>query len=255
MLETGPRLQKLYVRRAMQIPLDCFRLVTSCSSLSKLTLANVPHLDDETTSFILSTLGNQLFFLQLENLMIGNSTFQVVTNCKNLKQLRIFTCENWTNLDIILESSMHCLRTLIIHGCLELEGRVDCQCPFLIDVKSPDSANLPEIQKIRDMSYLPLSATAHLTSPTTPGTPSVYNNENNTTCRLKINLKHLEIAGCHQLADACLKSLLNHSISLKRFIFVGSNLSSSIRKLLLKRPQTISSIYVLTPSTPGFQTN
>ncbi|KAJ3341191.1 hypothetical protein HDU91_000747, partial [Kappamyces sp. JEL0680] len=158
------------------------------------------------------------------------------------------------NLDPILQSqSLTRLRTLILHGCAMLEGTVVCECQRQ-EGASPDSASLPEVKRIRDKSYMSPAATVHLATPLSPTIPELAVASGNAgKCPIQTFLRHLEIVDCEGLDQALVSQLLHHCVGLKRFIFAGSSLDSSIRKTVLRRPGVVASIYALTPSSPDFE--
>jgi hypothetical protein len=254
----GNRLQKLYIRRAMQIPLESLLLVRNCTSLKRLTIANVPHMDDETMIQILQGIGSKLVFLQLESLLITDQVlFSIATDCQNLNQLRLFQCSELQRLEILLEkSNLKRLETLIVHNCEALTCNSDCSralntCSVKELVLSPQTSDLPDIRRIRDTSYMSPRSAEHLaTSPDSALLESIPIRTITTCCDITVPLVHLELVGCDQVDQQGLESLLRHWTTLKRFIFVGTSLDSKIRKLLQKRKNLSTSIYALTPSTP-----
>ena len=260
MYELGPKFQKLYIRRAMQISLDSFLLVKKCTSLTRLTIANVPHLTDEIVIEILNEIGPQLTFLQLESLPVTDSTFQALAKtCTNLIQLRVFQCRAWNNLDhILLATNFTKLKTLVIHGCDLLESTFDCERVMSSTQshgsQTPESSSMPDVRRIRDTGYIsPLSGLHLMSSPLTPKSPATIPSNSNNCCTLLSTITHFEIVSCDAIEHKCVRSFLNHWVGLKRFIYVGSaNLDVSIRKQLAKRKNLITSIYALTPSTPHF---
>lgn len=268
MQDLGPKLQKLYIRRAMQISLDSFLLVRGCTFLKRLTIANVPHLTDDVLSSLLFSIGPQLSFLQLEALGITNASVETLSQtCVNLVQLRIFQCRNWESLDLLLEfSRLTHLKTLVIHGCDQLQSEIECNCSnsshgstgvSLHPDDSPESSSLPDVRRIRDTSYIsPFNALHLISSPVTPGSDlsNTSPQKRTPTCNITVAVTHFELVSCDMLDQKCIRALINHWSGLQRFIFVGSaGLDISIRKILLKRRNLITSIYALTPSSPNFE--
>ena len=259
MTSLGPRLQKLYIRRAMQIPLESLLLVQNCTSLKRLTIANVPHMDDDTMVQILQGIGKKLVFLQLESIVVTDTVlYSIATDCPHLSQLRLFQCPDLEKMEILLNNSnLKNLETLIIHNCDSITCNVVCsksaRAGSMTDF-TPESSILPDVRKIRDTSYMSPSSVNHLASspasalldniPTTPVT---------SCCNITVPLAHLELVGCDQVEQKGLESMLKHWVGLRRFIYVGSGLDSKLRKHLQKRKQLSTSIYALTPSTPNFR--
>ncbi|KAJ2995574.1 hypothetical protein HDV02_000633 [Globomyces sp. JEL0801] len=250
-------LEKLYIRRAMQISVDSLLNVTILKNLRRLTFANVPHLTDQLVVNVMEHIGSQLHFLQLENIPIEDESFIAVsTYCTNLTQLRIFECDDWLDIrNILVESNMKKLKVLIIHDCKSLEGEVECSHSLISESESPELDSFPENPRIRDTSYMsptleslpctPTSATA--LSPFPSSSPRNH-------CEISFQLSHLEFIGCDSVSLDTVFNLLNHCRTLKRFIFAGQALNGKIRKHLLdRRPRLKASLYVLTPSTPGFE--
>jgi hypothetical protein len=241
----GPKLEKLCVRRAMQISLEGLQMVSMCSRLTKLTIANVPHLNDPILIQILDAIGPQLQFLQLESLEITNDTLEAVAKtCTQLIQLRIYSCNQLQSLNSIFYApQLGFLRYLVLHNCRDLEADLECdyQDPSTVPV---DSSTLPPVTKIKYVSPESFS----------PITPCIDATELvHEPCCLKVYLKHLEIVDCPLLSEDAIDLMLTHSQRLTRFVYVGETLDSNIRKKLKQKKQVKYSIYVLTPTTPHFQ--
>jgi hypothetical protein len=221
-------------------------------------------LTDGVLSVLLEAIGPQLSFLQLEALGITNESFTTLAKCcVNLIQLRIFQCHNWESLNIILNfSKLNHLKTLVIHGCGQLESTIECCCPssfgttgnLLNPEESPESSSLPDVRRIRDTSYIsPLNALHLISSPITPGSDSSSDHRKASSCQVSVMITHFELVSCDMIDQKSIKSLINHWTGLKRFIFVGAGLDISIRRYLLKRKNLVTSIYALTPSSPNFE--
>jgi hypothetical protein len=241
----GPTLERLCVRRAMQISLEALQMVSSCSQLTKLTIANVPHLNDATIIHILDSIGSQLHFLHLESLEITNDTLEAVAkHCTKLLQLRIYSCNQLHSLNPILYSpELGFLRYLVLHNCRDLDAHLECEHKEdrVLDV---DSSTLPSVAKIKYVS-------TERFSPPSPCFPT--SDFAKGSCPIKVYLKHLEIVDCPFLSEDAIDLLLTHSQRMTRFVYVGESLDSRIRKKLKLKKQLKYSIYVLTPTTPHFQ--
>jgi hypothetical protein len=250
MKSCGYKLEKLVIRRAMQISLDQFILISSCKILTRLTIANVPHITDEVVVEIMENIGGNLVFLQLESLSItDNSIEAVVKNCSKLVQLRLYQCEQLMSLNFIFEMcELKTLRYLILHGCRHLEAEE----AYINEELSPTLANSATLAPISRIKYLS-SVSPMILEPTSPAYIPANSPERENLIGNGYFLKHLEIVDCPLIYNNTLQFLLRHCQELKRFIFVGDCLENSIRKRLESNTRIKHSVYVLTPTTPNFE--
>jgi hypothetical protein len=239
----GPQLEKLSVRRAIQISSHQFEFISICENLGSLTFSNVPHLLDQHLIAVLKSIGGQLEFLQLESVPISDLAINtIVADCENLTQLRLYHCDELETLDVLFfGSNMKSLTALSIQYCHGLSFNYECDCK-IGSFGEIDSATLPFVPRIRDVSYM---------SPIQPLSPALHFNYSK-ILSVNIPIIHLEIIDCEGISNKGIFCMVKHLPNLKRFIFVGAALGSDFRKYLQTRDKIKSSVYVLTPSTPNF---
>lgn len=242
----GQQLEKLSVRRAVQISSQQLELISICINLRHLTFSNVPHLMEQNLIAVLKLIGRQLIFLQLESVPVSDLTMTtIVADCENLTQLRLYHCYQLENLDLLFfGDNMKSLTALSLQYCHGLTFNRECGCE-IDSFEEIDLATLPFVPRIKDVSYMS-PYPIQLSSPTR----QLDENELKGCCNIPIG--HLEIIDCEGISSKGIKCIVKHLPNLKRFIFVGAALDSDFRKYLYSKHKLKTSVYVLTPSTPNF---
>jgi hypothetical protein len=235
----GERLQKLVIRRAMQISLELFGLVSLCSNLKRLTFANVPHINDDVIIGVVTNIGHQLSFLQLESIPITDRTLTCISQCCfSLVQLRVYQCKRWETFETILYASrLEKLRYLVIHGCSELKAAIQCvdlsEWNLSMDMNS-DSPPISDKTYISHSSIIPHPLTSTL---------AISSIRREQDCQISLDLQHLEIVECDMLGQDQIGKMLLHLKLLNRFIYVGEALDLKIHNMISTRRNIKFSIY------------
>jgi hypothetical protein len=234
------QLQKLCVRRAMQISLSQLCKISLCASLQYLTIANIPHFDDSTLVHCIEHIGKQLNFLQLESIPVTDLAIQSITRiCINLRQFRILQCTGLENLDYLVQNNLNLLRALVLHYCPNISTQRQYN-----NLETGDTA-LTTPARVIDTSFMPIQH-AFLESSTMSQPPTP-------TKEGFINLYHLEIIDCENIDQYSIDFLVRKSSLLKRFVYAGNNFSKNTQEYLTLNPIIFSSIYSFTPGAPNFE--
>ncbi|KAI8918952.1 hypothetical protein BC831DRAFT_481595 [Entophlyctis helioformis] len=287
----GARLEKLQIRRAMQISIEALAQIAhycSAGHLRKLTLANIPHLSEDLLMGILqSPLGASLESLQLEALPISDETLAAVGQlCVRLKVLRLYDLCQVTDLHAIIgggSSVLPKLRQLVLHDMLAVSEHTNLESQTSSSSVNSDSPAVGErlIYDISEMEKSPVVETPDMTTPQSampaphlpPNSVPLVSRDGShpdpaasprrfqqpayrpLLFRCSISspaLERLQVIACPAITEETLNKLLHHWTHVRRFIYVGAGVSRSFRRQLAKTmPRCNSSVYALTPTTPG----
>jgi hypothetical protein len=116
----GPKLKKFQLKTCNYLTENGLSKIADCRELKKLTLSNIPSLNDHILRIIVNRISKTLEFLQLESVPISDHGIQhIANNGTSLKQLRLYDLHLLTDISFLGKTEsrgLSKLKQLILHG-------------------------------------------------------------------------------------------------------------------------------------------
>jgi hypothetical protein len=116
----GPKLKKLQLKTCNDLTENGLCRIAECRELKKLTLSNIPSLNDHIIRMIVSRISKTLEFLQLESVPVSDQgILSIANNGISLKQLRLYDLHLLTDISFLGKTEslgLSKLKQLILHG-------------------------------------------------------------------------------------------------------------------------------------------
>ena len=113
------QLKSISIRKAYRLTSTSISLIKTFQKLQKLTLSNCLNITDDTLINIINGIGNNLIFVHLESISIGDSALNVISQkCNKLEQLRLYNIQDFMDIKLLVSSEfLTKLKILIIQSC------------------------------------------------------------------------------------------------------------------------------------------